>query len=315
MQAPPPKVVTWIPLTPVQTGVHDHQVTSISTRRPANRCPTHTPETTPVQSTPGSQRSPVNCRFGTPSGLRIKFVLALGAVNAREHADVAQLVAHHLAKVRVASSSLVIRSSSTRNVGAISSAVEHYLDTVGVTGSIPVSRTEGLYPLQLNIENADVAQLVAHHLAKVRVASSSLVIRSKYFGVCRILLEGTPRWIGRVVRQRSAKPCTRVRFPYPPPSCHQPCAISSAVEHYLDTVGVTGSIPVSRTRIRHRIPADVAQLVAHHLAKVRVASSSLVIRSTQTPAVWPGLFSFPWTLTISSAPLSTHLPRRPAPQW
>ena len=32
-------------------------------------------------------------------------------------------------------------------------------------------------------EHADVAQLVAHHLAKVRVASSSLVIRSKYFGV------------------------------------------------------------------------------------------------------------------------------------
>ena len=29
--------------------------------------------------------------------------------------------------------------------------------------------------------NADVAQLVAHHLAKVRVASSSLVIRSTLF--------------------------------------------------------------------------------------------------------------------------------------
>ena len=29
-----------------------------------------------------------------------------------------------------------------------------------------------------NSDNADVAQLVAHHLAKVRVASSSLVIRS-----------------------------------------------------------------------------------------------------------------------------------------
>ena len=28
--------------------------------------------------------------------------------------------------------------------------------------------------------------------------------------------------------------------------------------------------------------ADVAQLVAHHLAKVRVASSSLVIRSAQS---------------------------------
>ena len=29
--------------------------------------------------------------------------------------------------------------------------------------------------------------------------------------------------------------------------------------------------------------ADVAQLVEHHLAKVRVASSSLVIRSTEAP--------------------------------
>ena len=33
------------------------------------------------------------------------------------HADVAQLVAHHLAKVRVASSSLVIRSSSPEERG------------------------------------------------------------------------------------------------------------------------------------------------------------------------------------------------------
>ena len=37
-----------------------------------------------------------------------------------------------------------------------------------------LSRTESLCGC-----NADVAQLVAHHLAKVRVASSSLVIRSK----------------------------------------------------------------------------------------------------------------------------------------
>ena len=29
-----------------------------------------------------------------------------------------------------------------------------------------------------------------------------------------------PRWNGRVVRQRSAKPCTRVRFPFPPQSLH-----------------------------------------------------------------------------------------------
>ena len=91
-------------------------------------------------------------------------------------ADVAQLVAHHLAKVRVASSSLVIRSTLILEDRAISSAVEHYLDTVGVTGSIPVSRTEPHSSFQ-NV-HADVAQLVAHHLAKVRVASSSLVIRS-----------------------------------------------------------------------------------------------------------------------------------------
>ena len=43
------------------------------------------------------------------------------------------------------------------------------------------------------------------------------------------------------LRQGPAKPCTRVRFP-PPPR-----AISSVGERYLDTVEVTGSIPVSPT--------------------------------------------------------------------
>ena len=59
---------------------------------------------------------------------------------------------------------------------------------------------------------ADVAQLVAHHLAKVRVAGSNPVIRS------RVQSHQPQRWSGRVVRQRPAKPCTRVRFPSPPPS-------------------------------------------------------------------------------------------------
>ena len=59
---------------------------------------------------------------------------------------------------------------------------------------------------------ADVAQLVAHHLAKVRVAGSNPVIRSK------VQWHQPQRWSGRVVRQRPAKPCTRVRFPSPPPS-------------------------------------------------------------------------------------------------
>ena len=55
------------------------------------------------------------------------------------------------------------------------------------------------------------------------------------------------RWSGRVVRQRPAKPCTRVRFPSPPPFCTR--AISSAGERFPDTEEVTGSIPVSRTSI------------------------------------------------------------------
>ena len=49
---------------------------------------------------------------------------------------------------------------------------------------------------------------------------------------------GVAEWL----RQGPAKPCTRVRFP-PPPR-----AISSVGERYLDTVEVTGSIPVSPTR-------------------------------------------------------------------
>src|ERR1700733_11717666 len=59
---------------------------------------------------------------------------------------------------------------------------------------------------------ADVAQLVAHHLAKVRVAGSNPVIRSK------VQSHQFQRWSGRVVRQRPAKPCTRVRFTSPPPA-------------------------------------------------------------------------------------------------
>ena len=88
---------------------------------------------------------------------------------------------------------------------------------------------------------ADVAQLVAHHLAKVRVAGSNPVIRSRCSRI------NPQRWSGRVVRQRPAKPCTRVRFPSPPPRWTR--AISSAGERFPDTEEVTGSIPVSRTTI------------------------------------------------------------------
>src|SRR4051812_1808024 len=60
---------------------------------------------------------------------------------------------------------------------------------------------------------ADVAQLVAHHLAKVRVAGSNPVVRSERSGP-RVV--ASPRWSGREARQRPAKPCTRVQIPSPP---------------------------------------------------------------------------------------------------
>ena len=97
---------------------------------------------------------------------------------------------------------------------------------------------------------ADVAQLVAHHLAKVRVAGSNPVVRSRYRSR-RPEVAGTHGGVAEWLRQGPAKPCTRVRFPPPPRNNHRPAvhirAISSVGEHYLDTVGVTGSIPVSPT--------------------------------------------------------------------
>ena len=92
-----------------------------------------------------------------------------------------------------------------------------------------------------------------------------------------------------MARHRPAKPFTPVRIRYPPR------AIGAAGARFPDTEEVTGSIPVSPThclsilfwdttgKTRFQISwdkfADVAQLVEHHLAKVRVAGSSPVIRS------------------------------------
>ena len=86
--------------------------------------------------------------------------------------------------------------------------------------------------------HADVAQLVEHHLAKVRVAGSSPVIRSEEPGAPSPSISW---WVGREVRHRPAKPFTPVRIRYPPR------AIGAAGARFPDTEEVTGSIPVSRT--------------------------------------------------------------------
>src|SRR5690606_10689842 len=86
---------------------------------------------------------------------------------------------------------------------------------------------------------AGVAQLVARHLAKVKVAGSSPVARSER---PPRLPRPRPRWGGREARQRPAKPCTRVQIPSPPPR-----AVGAAGARFLDAEEVTGSIPVPPT--------------------------------------------------------------------
>ena len=64
--------------------------------------------------------------------------------------------------------------------------------------------------------DAGIAQLVERNLAKVEVASSNLVSRSRFSSINRIQ-EYTQRLGGRVVMLRPAKPSTPVRFrPQPP---------------------------------------------------------------------------------------------------
>src|SRR3954453_18332299 len=63
---------------------------------------------------------------------------------------------------------------------------------------------------------ADVAQLGEHHLAKVRVAGSNPVVRSENEARCRAG-PSQPGGVAEWLRQGPAKPCTRVRFPPPPP--------------------------------------------------------------------------------------------------
>ena len=75
-----------------------------------------------------------------------------------------------------------------RHLALVAQSVEQQTENLRVGGSIPPQGTSPLY--------AVVAQLVERHLAKVEVASPSLVYRSIFFSGCH----------SQVVRQRSAKP-------------------------------------------------------------------------------------------------------------
>ena len=68
-------------------------------------------------------------------------------------------------------------------VGAVAQLVEQRTENPRVAGSIPAGGTkvtpDGLKGIDSAVTYADVAHLVERHLAKVEVAGSSPVIRSK----------------------------------------------------------------------------------------------------------------------------------------
>ena len=86
-----------------------------------------------------------------------------------------------------------------------------------------------------------MAQLVEHHLAKVRVAGSSPVIRSG----------GTPggvaEWLGKGLQNPPPRFNSGHRLQVREP--HWLRAYSSAGERFPDTEEVTGSIPVTPTTL------------------------------------------------------------------
>ena len=89
---------------------------------------------------------------------------------------------------------------------------------------------------------ADVAQLVERNLAKVEVASSSLVVRSE-----KMVAASVVEW-----PRGEATDCKSVNTgsnPVPTSNYieHNPGAIGAAVARFLDTEEVTGSNPVSPT--------------------------------------------------------------------
>jgi hypothetical protein len=105
--------------------------------------------------------------------------------------------------------------------------------------------------------NADVAQLVEHHLAKVDVASSNLVVRSQDTVTAKVLRNrvytvGWPRGEAaacKAVYTGSNPVPTSVKTLVSGPGRMQG-AIGAAVARFPDTEEVTGSIPVSPTKAR-----------------------------------------------------------------
>ena|GEM_PF-4834203 len=107
---------------------------------------------------------------------------------------------------------------------------------------------------------ADVAQLVEHHLAKVDVASSNLVVRSQ--GTVKASIPRNPAYTVGWPRGEAAACKAVYTGSNPVPTSVKAMsssfrldtwAIGAAVARFPDTEEVTGSIPVSPTRTRQLV--------------------------------------------------------------
>ena len=105
-------------------------------------------------------------------------------------------------------------------------------------------------------KQADVAQLVERNLAKVEVASSSLVVRSERVSSPSSGGLAERRGNGLQIRVHGFK--SRTHLAAPP----FPRAIGAAVARFLDTEEVTGSNPVSPTRQQQPLTCIGADLGA-----------------------------------------------------
>ena len=113
---------------------------------------------------------------------------------------------------------------------------------------------------RLSLTYGSIAQLGEHLPYKQRVTGSSPVVPTKY---------------GPVVQLVRTLACHARGRGFEPHSGRQLCAsVAQSVEQGTENPRVIGSIPIGGT-----IFAALAHLVERHLAKVEVASSSLVTRS------------------------------------
>ena len=139
--------------------------------------------------------------------------------------------------------------------------------------------------------SGSLAQLGEHLPYKQRVTGSSPVVPTNYFvtgkEICLstiiIILHSRRAELekfeviffnGRVVQLVRTLACHARGRRFDPDPGRQFASVAQSVEQGTENPRVIGSIPIGGT-----INADVAHPVERHLAKVEVASSSLVIRS------------------------------------